>query len=66
MQGESAVMNGSRLATVKEAARFLRVSVAKLYELMKSGELPSVKLGKSRRIAWAELEALLQRSTVAK
>ena len=38
------------LLTVKEAAAFLRLSRSTIYNLMDSGELQSVKLGKSRRI----------------
>lgn len=33
-----------------EAGEFLSVSRSKLYELMDSGDLPFVKLGRSRRI----------------
>ncbi len=38
------------LLTVTDAARFLSVSRSKLYEMMDRGELPYVKLGRSRRI----------------
>jgi excisionase family DNA binding protein len=38
------------LMTVKQAAAFLGISVANLYVLMSRGELPYVKLGRSRRI----------------
>src|SRR5262245_42160855 len=37
-------------ATVLESARFLRVSRAKLYQLMEARELAYAKFGKSRRI----------------
>jgi excisionase family DNA binding protein len=50
------------LARIKHAQDFLQVSRSKVYLLMKSGELPSVKLGKNRRIPWAALYALLDRS----
>jgi excisionase family DNA binding protein len=49
------------LATVKEAASYLRVSVAKVYLMMGAGELATVKLGKCRRIPWQALEQLVQR-----
>ena len=38
------------LLTVKEAAAFLSISRSKLYELMDHGELPFVKIGRSRRV----------------
>ena len=38
------------LVTVSEAAAFLRLSRSNLYLLMERGELPFVKLGRSRRI----------------
>jgi excisionase family DNA binding protein len=50
--------------TVKGGSAFTGISVAKLYQLMASGELPFVKLGKSRRIAWSALDELMRRHTV--
>jgi excisionase family DNA binding protein len=38
------------LDRVGEAARFLKLSVSTIYGLMDRGDLPYVKLGKSRRI----------------
>ena len=38
------------LEKVSDAARFLSVSRAHVYKLMHTGLLPSVKLGKSRRV----------------
>ena len=38
------------LCTPEEAARALRVGRNKVYELMGSGALPSVKLGRCRRV----------------
>ena len=39
-------------ANINEAAVFLRVSRATIYQLMESGELPFAKFGKSRRLPW--------------
>lgn len=50
-------------ATVKEAAGYVRLSVAKLYQLMSQGDLPFVKVGKARRIAWDALDQMMQRNT---
>jgi excisionase family DNA binding protein len=38
------------LITVKEAAKFLRLSRGKVYQLMDSGMLCYLKLGRARRI----------------
>jgi len=38
------------LMAVKEAAGFLGLSRSKLYELMDNGQLPYVKIGRSRRV----------------
>jgi excisionase family DNA binding protein len=68
MQGESQMQVENRergYATVKAAAAYLAISVAKLYQMMAAGELAYVKLGKSRRIAWTALEQLIQRCTVS-
>jgi excisionase family DNA binding protein len=52
------------LANVRQAAAHLGLSVAKVYQLMGQGELPYVKIGKSRRIPWKALDELVQRCTV--
>jgi len=52
------------LLTAEEAAQALRVGRSKVYELMRSGVLRSVKIGGSRRIsatALAEFVATLER-----
>ncbi len=38
------------LMTVAQASAFLRLGRSRVYELMGSGELPSVRIGRSRRI----------------
>jgi len=47
------------LLTPIEAARQLGIGRSKLYELMKSGNLPSVRIGACRRIAAEELSAFV-------
>lgn len=52
------------LLTAEEAAKALRVGRSKIYELMRSGVLRSVKIGGSRRVsatALAEFVAALER-----
>ena len=52
------------LATVPEVADYLAVSRSKLYQMMDSGLLPYVKLGRCRRIRWADVESMLDQSRV--
>lgn len=49
------------LLTAEEAARALRVGRSKVYELMRSGELRSVKIGGSRRVSAAALAEFVAR-----
>jgi len=44
------------LLTVTEASQVLAISRSKLYELLNSGHLPSVHIGRSRRIRMTDLE----------
>lgn len=44
------------LLTIEEAAGLLSMGRTKVYEELKSGRMRSVKIGRSRRIARAELE----------
>lgn len=37
------------------------MSRSKFYELMGAGIIPSVKIGRSRRIAWVDLERYVER-----
>lgn len=46
------------LLTAQEAADYLKLKKATVYEMVKRGELPSVKVGKRLRISRAALEAL--------
>ena len=54
------------LMTIKEVADHLRVSVATVYRLMRSGELPSIKFSakKFTRIKQSDLEDFIERHTV--
>ncbi len=56
------MLASSELLTIKEAARRLGLSRAKLYQLMESGELVYVKFGKARRIPLAGLAELVARN----
>ncbi len=47
------------LAKVSEAVGFLQLSRSKVYELVRSGDLPSVQFGKCRRVRWEDLRAVV-------
>jgi excisionase family DNA binding protein len=44
------------LLTLTEASQVLAISRSKLYELLNSGHLPSVHIGRSRRIRMKDIE----------
>jgi len=50
------------LCTLTEAGKFLHVSRSKVYILMNSGQLPFLKLGRTRRITWEALYSLSEGS----
>jgi excisionase family DNA binding protein len=52
------------LRPVRAVAEFLAISRSKVYQLMETGDLPYVKLGKSRRVRWADVLALVERNTI--
>jgi excisionase family DNA binding protein len=47
--------DGCRLLTIDAAADFLAISRGALYHLLDRGEMSSIHIGRSRRIALAEL-----------
>jgi len=44
------------LLTVPEAGRALAISRSKMYDLLNSGHLPSVHIGRSRRVRVSDIE----------
>ena len=57
-------MNGRELYSIKEARELLGgISRNSIYELLRSGRLPSVVLGCRRFIAAAAIEELIAKST---
>ena len=46
--------------SAEEAAQLAGISRAKLYPLLMSGEIPSIKIGKSRRVLVDDLKKWLQ------
>lgn len=51
--------------TPDEAARALRVSRSKLYQLARAGAVPTIRIGSSLRIPRRSLEALIDRDTTS-
>jgi excisionase family DNA binding protein len=51
------------LVRVEEAARFLSLGRSKIYELLASGELPSVTIGTARRIPLTALQTWVAERT---
>lgn len=54
----------SLVLTVPEVAALLRVGRSQVYELMASGELRSLKIGRNRRIPVAALDEFIAAHTV--
>jgi excisionase family DNA binding protein len=50
---------GARFLTAAEVASLLRVSTMTVYRLLKAGELPSVRVGKSYRVREDDVDAYL-------
>lgn len=53
--------SGSGLLTVVETARELRVSRSRVFELLASGELEGVRIGRARCVPRRSVDALLSR-----
>ena len=49
----------TRFMTVAEVAQLIRVSTMTVYRLIKAGELPSVRVGKSYRIREDDIDRYL-------
>lgn len=54
-------MSDPLLLTVEESAQKARISRAKMFQLLKAGEIESVKIGRSRRIPSEALTAYVDR-----
>ncbi len=52
------------LLTVSEVANAMRVSNMTVYRLIKSGELPAVRVGKNYRLRETDLERFLEERSV--
>jgi excisionase family DNA binding protein len=54
-----------QLLTVEEVSNRLRVSRSSVYGMIERGELPSIKLGKSRRIPHKAVVEFVQKALAA-
>lgn len=52
-----------KLLTVEDVADVLGISRSKVYELISSGALPSVRIGRSRRVRVSDLDVFVERLT---
>lgn len=52
------------LRPVHAVAKFLAISRSKVYQMMDAGQLPYVKLGKSRRVRWNDVLKLIDQNMV--
>ncbi|MBW3659612.1 MAG: helix-turn-helix domain-containing protein [Actinobacteria bacterium] len=57
-------MTRTRLITVVEAAEMIGLSRSKVYELLADGHLPSIRIGRTRRIDVTDLDAFIERHRV--
>lgn len=53
------------LVSPEEGAEVIGVSRSRMYGLLASGEIPSLKIGKNRRIPLAEIELWIERTLEA-
>ncbi len=53
-------LSGVRFLTVAEVAEMMRVSNMTVYRLVRSGELPAIRFGRSFRIPESAVEAAIE------
>jgi excisionase family DNA binding protein len=58
MRPKTAPSQRPALAALDDAAGYLRLSRAMIKKLVRAGTVPSVTIGRARRIRWADLERL--------
>ena len=56
-------MTEIKYLTIEEVAEILRVNKRTVYRLAVKGEIPAIRIGKSWRINFAELEEFLKKET---
>ena len=63
-RGDDTGITDRHLITVEDAARRLSIARSNVYRFLERGELPSVKLGRCRRIAVEDLNEFVRRLRV--
>ncbi len=58
-------MSEDVVLTVPQVAAYLKLSRAAIYRLVQTGQIPHIRIGKSRRIGRDQLEAWLKTRTVS-
>lgn len=59
-------MNDPKAYTVNEVAQALQVSRNRIYDMVATGELPALRLGKTIRIPAEQLDQWIQKNAVRK
>jgi excisionase family DNA binding protein len=57
-------MPATMLLTVEETASELRIARRRVFEMIRDGRLPSVKIGRSRRVRSSDLAAYVAKLAV--
>ena len=57
-------LEGDLLLTVREVAATMRVSTMTVYRLIKSGQLPAIRVGKNYRIRESDVDVYLSDRSV--
>ncbi len=55
--------NSKTIMNVREVAKYLRISEAKVYRLVKQGEIPAMRIGKAWRFRKDILEEWIRQNT---
>jgi excisionase family DNA binding protein len=63
-EAETFLGNGASLLTVAEVARAMRVSTMTVYRLIRSGDLPAVRVGHNYRVRASDVERYLTSRSV--
>jgi len=57
-------MSEDAIMTVPQVAAYLKMSKAAVYRMVAQGQIPHIRIGKSRRIRREQLEAWLKTQTI--
>ena len=61
-----AALDSASLHTVPDVARYLKMSRSMIYLLMERGELPYVKIGRTRRVKAEDVKQLVDQNFVSR